>query len=232
MNTGMCLPCCSSAAIGKITGVVFGSAATAGHERSVSSMSDVPAGSGGGMRNSVAEGKGLCRVRTGCITLGEVEGTMTKKPTKYIVTDGEMVLTLEVAEEGGYTVTSPFMKGLVTEADTLEEAFEMARDAAAGLNEVRAGFEAVSDRCQKMTSWTCSRSLGSYTPPAIRGNGGGCWGNTTWTNANSKSTFVNTGANFFVPRSQTRLLAQSGHRSHNHHSAAPHVEKEHRAEHL
>jgi antitoxin HicB len=66
---------------------------------------------------------------------------MAKKPTKYIVTDGEMVLTLEVAEEGGYTVTSPFMKGLVTEADTLEEAFEMARDAVAGLKEVRAGLK-------------------------------------------------------------------------------------------
>ena len=57
----------------------------------------------------------------------------------YIVTDGEMVLRLETAEEGGYTVTSPFMKGLVTEATTLEEAFDMARDAAAGLKEVRAG---------------------------------------------------------------------------------------------
>jgi predicted RNase H-like HicB family nuclease len=65
---------------------------------------------------------------------------MTKKPTKYIVTDGEMVLTLEVAEEGGYTVTSPFMKGLVTEADTLEEAFEMARDAAAELTAAQAGL--------------------------------------------------------------------------------------------
>ncbi len=60
---------------------------------------------------------------------------------KYIVTDGEMVLHLETAEEGGYTVTSPFMKGLVTEAETLEEAFEMARDAAAGLEEVRASLK-------------------------------------------------------------------------------------------
>ncbi len=63
---------------------------------------------------------------------------MEVTPTKYIVTDGEMVLELHVAEEGGYTVTSPFMKGLVTEANTLEEAFEMARDAATGLVEVRA----------------------------------------------------------------------------------------------
>jgi antitoxin HicB len=63
---------------------------------------------------------------------------MTKKPTKYIVTDGEMVLELEVAEEGGFTVTAPYIKGLVTEADTLEEAFEMARDAAATLKAARA----------------------------------------------------------------------------------------------
>lgn len=62
-------------------------------------------------------------------------------PKKYIVTDGEMVLELRVAEEGGYTVTSPFMKGLVTEANTLEEAFEMARDAADGLKEVRASLK-------------------------------------------------------------------------------------------
>lgn len=63
---------------------------------------------------------------------------MAKKPTKYTVTDGKMVLTLEVAEEGGFTVTSPFIQGLVTEAETLEEAFEMARDAAAALKEARA----------------------------------------------------------------------------------------------
>lgn len=63
---------------------------------------------------------------------------MAKKPTKYTVTDGKMVLVLEVAEEGGYTVTSPFVQGLVTEAETLEEAFEMARDAAAALKAARA----------------------------------------------------------------------------------------------
>ena len=38
VNTGMCFPCCSSAAMGKMIGVVFGSAATAGHARSVSSI--------------------------------------------------------------------------------------------------------------------------------------------------------------------------------------------------
>ena len=63
---------------------------------------------------------------------------MAKKPTQYTVTDGKMVLVLEVAEEGGYTVTAPFIQGLVTEADTLEEAFDMARDAAAELKAARA----------------------------------------------------------------------------------------------
>lgn len=63
-------------------------------------------------------------------------------PKKYIVTDGEMVLELLVAEEGGYTVRSPFIKGLNTEAETLEEAFEMARDAAAELAAAREGLRA------------------------------------------------------------------------------------------
>lgn len=49
-----------------------------------------------------------------------------------------MVLTLEPADEGGYLVTSPFDPELITEAESLEEAFEMARDAAAGLRKVRA----------------------------------------------------------------------------------------------
>jgi predicted RNase H-like HicB family nuclease len=65
---------------------------------------------------------------------------MTKEPVRYTVTDGKMVLVLEVTEEGGYTVTAPFIPGLVTEADTLEEAFEMARDAAAELHAARASL--------------------------------------------------------------------------------------------
>jgi antitoxin HicB len=63
---------------------------------------------------------------------------MAKKVTQYTVTDGKIVLTLEVVEEGGYTVTSPFVPGLVTEAESLEEAFEMARDAAVTLKAARA----------------------------------------------------------------------------------------------
>jgi len=53
---------------------------------------------------------------------------MPKQPTKYTVTDGELTLTLDVTEEGGYLVTSPFDPNILTQAETVEEAFEMARD--------------------------------------------------------------------------------------------------------
>ena len=58
----------------------------------------------------------------------------------YTVSDGELVLTLEVLpkqEGGGYGVTSPLEPQLVTEAKTIEEAFEMARDAIQALRESR-----------------------------------------------------------------------------------------------
>lgn len=51
---------------------------------------------------------------------------------RYIVTDGELVLELE-REGKWYCVTCPFQPGLITQARTLEEAFEMARDAREGL---------------------------------------------------------------------------------------------------
>jgi len=53
------------------------------------------------------------------------------KPVKYSVSDGKLVLTLEVAEEGGYIVTVPMNPDVLTQADSIEEAFEMARDAIA-----------------------------------------------------------------------------------------------------
>ncbi len=55
----------------------------------------------------------------------------------YTVSDGEMVLTLEPAEEGGYVVTSPLDPELITEAESLDEAFANARDAAEALNQSR-----------------------------------------------------------------------------------------------
>lgn len=59
------------------------------------------------------------------------------KPNQYTVYDGELTLHLEPAEEGGYTVTTPVDSQLVTEADSIEEAFEMARDALTALQEAR-----------------------------------------------------------------------------------------------
>jgi antitoxin HicB len=56
---------------------------------------------------------------------------------RYTVSDGDLVLTLELAEEGGYVVTSPMDPELVTQAETLAEAFENARDAAQALRESR-----------------------------------------------------------------------------------------------
>ncbi|HXD88047.1 MAG TPA: type II toxin-antitoxin system HicB family antitoxin [Urbifossiella sp.] len=59
------------------------------------------------------------------------------KPIKYTVSDGKLVLTLEVAEEGGYVVTAPLNPEVLTQADSLEEAFEMARDVIALFEEDR-----------------------------------------------------------------------------------------------
>lgn len=57
---------------------------------------------------------------------------------RYTVSDGKLTLFLEDAEEGGYVVTSPLDPELVTEAETVAEAFEMARDALAALRASRA----------------------------------------------------------------------------------------------
>lgn len=54
---------------------------------------------------------------------------MTTPTSRFLVSDGKLMLQLEVAEEGGYVVTSPFNPELLTEAETLEGAFEMAYDA-------------------------------------------------------------------------------------------------------
>jgi antitoxin HicB len=56
---------------------------------------------------------------------------------RYTVSDGKLVLRLEPAEEGGYVVTSPLDPELITEAETIEEAFVNARDAARALRKAR-----------------------------------------------------------------------------------------------
>ncbi len=64
---------------------------------------------------------------------------MSVKKT-YTVCDGRTTLILESAEEGGFIVTSPLDPSLITEAETVEEAFEMAYDAAQALKASRAKF--------------------------------------------------------------------------------------------
>ena len=61
-----------------------------------------------------------------------------KKKHNFTVSDGDLVLLLECAEEGGYVVTSPFEPEMITEAETLEDAFAMARDAIKALQASRA----------------------------------------------------------------------------------------------
>jgi antitoxin HicB len=56
---------------------------------------------------------------------------------RYTVSDGKVVLTLEEAEEGGYIVTSPLEPELITEAETVGEAFENAKDALRALAQSR-----------------------------------------------------------------------------------------------
>ena len=57
---------------------------------------------------------------------------------RYTVSDGKLVLTLEEAEEGGFIITSPLDPELITEAETISEAFMMARDALKALAQSRA----------------------------------------------------------------------------------------------
>lgn len=55
----------------------------------------------------------------------------------YTVSNGKLVLTLTRAEEGGYIVTSPVEPELITEADTIDDAFKMAQDALRALRASR-----------------------------------------------------------------------------------------------
>jgi antitoxin HicB len=56
---------------------------------------------------------------------------------RYTVSDGKLVLNLEEAEEGGYVVTSPLNPELITQAESIEEAFANARDADKALRQSR-----------------------------------------------------------------------------------------------
>lgn len=61
-----------------------------------------------------------------------------KRSKRYTVSDGKITLYLEEADEGGFVVTSPLDPGLITEAETIEQAFANAHDAAKSLRQSRA----------------------------------------------------------------------------------------------
>ena len=61
---------------------------------------------------------------------------MTAAPPRYVVSDGTLTLLLERdGESKWYSVTSPFNPKIITQARSVEEAFEMAYDALESLEE-------------------------------------------------------------------------------------------------
>jgi antitoxin HicB len=82
---------------------------------------------------------------------------------RHTVSDGKMVLTLEEAEEGGYIVTSPLNPELITQAESIEEAFANARDAAKALRRWRTRL---------MRQLSASKEPGSDYPKWIAGSYG------------------------------------------------------------
>ncbi|MEL7087880.1 MAG: type II toxin-antitoxin system HicB family antitoxin [Planctomycetota bacterium] len=54
---------------------------------------------------------------------------MSEIGKKYNISDGDLLLTIEVAEDGWLSVTSPMEPELITQAQSIPEAFSMARDA-------------------------------------------------------------------------------------------------------
>jgi antitoxin HicB len=71
-----------------------------------------------------------------------------KMTKRYTVSDGKLVLTLEEAEEGGYMVTAPLEPELITEAETVAEAFANARDALQASARSRAKLRKLTPRQQ------------------------------------------------------------------------------------
>ena len=85
------------------------------------------------------------------------------KPTRYTVSDGTLFLVLEPCEEAAYFVTSPFNPDVMTQADTLEEAFEMARDVIALFKEHRAAERKANGAAKKTTPRQKEQKAGCIT---------------------------------------------------------------------
>ena len=63
--------------------------------------------------------------------------TREDEPQQFIVSNGDLVLTLTVAGDRCYAVESPMEPQLITRARSIEEAFKMAYGAIEGLRDVR-----------------------------------------------------------------------------------------------
>lgn len=63
--------------------------------------------------------------------------THEDEPQQFIVSNGDLVMTLTVAGDGCYAVESPMEPQLITQARSIEKALEMAYDAIEGLRDVR-----------------------------------------------------------------------------------------------
>jgi hypothetical protein len=57
---------------------------------------------------------------------------------RYTVSDGKLLLSLEPMAEGGFLVRAPADPALITSADSIPQAFSMARDALKALAASRA----------------------------------------------------------------------------------------------
>ncbi|MFW6335855.1 MAG: type II toxin-antitoxin system HicB family antitoxin [Phycisphaeraceae bacterium] len=68
------------------------------------------------------------------------DATTPSRPQQFTVSNGDLILTLTVAGDGYYAVESPMDPQLITQARSIEEAFEMAYDAIEGLRETRAQY--------------------------------------------------------------------------------------------
>lgn len=75
--------------------------------------------------------------------------------TTYIVSDGELVLHLEDAGDGWYAVSTPLDPEVHTQAKSIPEAFEMARDAMQSLRGARAKHEGQIEDAIKESAWSC-----------------------------------------------------------------------------
>jgi len=80
---------------------------------------------------------------------------------RYTVSDGKLLLTLQPDPAGGFVVTSPIDPAMITQADTIAEAFAMARDAFAALADSRADADRWKPSPRKRSSR--QRPVGSGT---------------------------------------------------------------------